>query len=74
MYTAAKLGRVRGVVVAAIIAVGFFGVLIRLQPDVYSQASSWAGVVAGAIAAGGVVALIIWQMRKRNARFEAEEI
>ncbi|MDV6264226.1 DUF2029 domain-containing protein [Rhodococcoides yunnanense] len=74
LYTAAKLGRVRGVVAGAIMAAGFIGALVRLQPDVYSQVSSWAGAVVGAVAGGGVALLIIWQMRKRNARFEAGEI
>ncbi|MGB2720320.1 MAG: DUF2029 domain-containing protein [Rhodococcus sp. (in: high G+C Gram-positive bacteria)] len=74
MYTATKLARVRGIVAGAITAAGCIGVLVRLQPDLYSQASTWAGAIMGALAAGGVVALSIWQMRKRNARFEAEEI
>jgi len=74
IYTAAKAGRLRGIIVGVIAAVGYVGVLIRLQPDVYSQVSSWAGAAVGAVVGGGVVALIIWQMRKRNARFEAEEI
>ncbi|MBY4129562.1 DUF2029 domain-containing protein [Rhodococcus fascians] len=74
MYTAAKIGRVRGVVLGALVVVGCFGVLVRLQPDLYARASSWAGAVVGVIAGCGVVALIIRQMRKRNARFEAEEI
>ncbi|KQU61057.1 hypothetical protein ASG84_00465 [Rhodococcus sp. Leaf278] len=74
IYTAAKAGRLRGIIVGVIAAAGYVGVLVRLQPDVYSQVSSWAGAVVGAVIGGGVVALIIRQMRKRDARFEAEEI
>lgn len=74
MYTAAKVGRIRGIVVGVVAAVGYLSVFVRLQPDVYSQVSSWAGAVVGAIVGGAAVALIIRQMRKRNARFEAEEI
>jgi hypothetical protein len=74
MYTATKLARVRGIVAGAITAAGCIGVLVRLQPDLYSQVSSWAGAGVGAMVGGGVIGLIVWQMRKRNARFEAEEI
>lgn len=74
MYTAAKAGRLRVLAFGVISAVGYLGVLVRLQSDVYSQVSSWAGAAVGAVAGGGLVVLAIWQMRKRNARFEAEEI
>lgn len=74
LYTASKLGRARGIVVGVVLAVGYFGALIRLQPDVYSEVGSWAGGVVGALVGGGAVALVIRRMRKRNAQFEAEEI
>lgn len=74
LYTASKLIRVRAIVVGVLLATGYISVLVTLQPSVYSQASSWAGGVVGAILGGGAVGAAIWYMRKRNARFENEEI
>lgn len=74
LYTASKIGRVRGFVVALVILVGYIGVLVKLQPNMFADASSWAGGVTGAVVGGGAVGLGIWYLRKRNARFEAEEI
>lgn len=74
LYTASKLVRVRAIVVGVLVAVGYISVLVTLQPSVYSQASSWAGGLVGAIFGGGAVGAAIWYMRKRNARFENEEI
>lgn len=73
LYTASKLGRVRGIVVGIVLAIGYVSALVRLEPHLYAEASTWAGAVVGALVGGGVVALIIRQMRKRNAQFEAEE-
>ncbi len=74
LYTASKLLRVRGFVAAVLIAVGAVGILLRLQPDVYAEASSWAGAATGAIVGGGAVGAMVWFMRKRAARFENEEL
>lgn len=74
LYTASKVWRLRGFVVAALLLIGYVGVLVRLQPDLWAEASTWAGGVVGAIVGGGAVILIIRRMRKRNAQFEAEEI
>jgi O-antigen/teichoic acid export membrane protein len=74
LYTASKVWRPRGFVVAALLLIGYVGVLVRLQPDLWAEASTWAGGVVGAVVGGGAVLLIIRRMRKRNARFEAEEI
>ncbi|OZF50927.1 DUF2029 domain-containing protein [Rhodococcus sp. 14-2470-1b] len=72
LYTASKINRVRGLVVAVVLVIGYVGALIRVQPDTFSDASSWAGGVVGAVVGGGVVGLGVWWMRRRNARFEAE--
>ncbi|WP_072804302.1 DUF2029 domain-containing protein [Rhodococcoides yunnanense] len=74
LYTASRIGRVRGFVVALIILVGYIGALVTLQPDLFVDASTWAGGIVGGLAGGGVVGAGIWYLRKRNARFEAEEI
>jgi hypothetical protein len=74
LYTASKLNRVRGLVVAVLLAFGYFSALVTLQPETFSEASSWAGGVVGAIAGGGVVGILIWRMKRRNAKFENEEI
>nr|WP_296776542.1 DUF2029 domain-containing protein [Rhodococcus sp. (in: high G+C Gram-positive bacteria)] len=74
IYTASRVWRLRGFVVSALLLVGYFGVLARLQPDFRAEASSWVGGFVGAVIGGGAVILIIRRMRKRNARFEAGEI
>lgn len=73
LYTAAKINRVRGVVVAVVLLIGYLGALIKLQPDAFSETGSWAGGLVGAIFGGGIVGLAIWWMRRRNARFERED-
>lgn len=74
LYTASKLLRVRGFVAALLIAAGAVGILLRLQPDVYAEASSWAGAATGAVVGGGAVGVMVWLMRRRAARFENEEL
>ncbi|SNS62858.1 DUF2029 domain-containing protein [Rhodococcoides kyotonense] len=73
LYTA-KVNRIRGVVVAIVLLVGYLGALLKLQPETFSEASSWAGGVVGAVLGGGLVGIAIWRVRRRNARFENEEI
>ncbi|NIL76371.1 DUF2029 domain-containing protein [Rhodococcus sp. B10] len=74
LYTAAKVNRVRGLVVAALLAFGYVSALVKLQPETFSDASSWAGGVVGAVAGGGLVGIVIWRMKRRNAKFENEEV
>ncbi|WP_338886503.1 DUF2029 domain-containing protein [Rhodococcus sovatensis] len=74
LYTAARMGRVRGIVVGLLVAVGAISVLVTLQPEVYSEPSTWVGGAVGGIVGGGAVGAAIWYMRRRNARFENEEV
>lgn len=74
IYTASQPWRLRGFVVAFLLLVGYIGVVVRLQPELWADAGTWAGGIVGAVVGGGAVILLIRQMRKRNARFEAEEI
>lgn len=74
LYTASKLGRIRGVVVGVLIAAGYISVLVKLQPELYAEVSTWAGGVVGALFGGAVAGASIWYMRRRNAKFENEEI
>lgn len=74
LYTASRMFRLRGVVAAAMILIGFVGVEHRLNPDLFAESSSWAGAITGGVVGGGTVVLMIWLMRRRRDRFENEEI
>ncbi|MGA9873429.1 MAG: DUF2029 domain-containing protein [Rhodococcus sp. (in: high G+C Gram-positive bacteria)] len=74
IYTAAKLGRVRGVVAAVLYGAGAVGVLVRLQPGVYAEAGSQVGGLVGGVVGLGTVGALIWLMRRRRDRFENEEL
>ncbi|MDJ0395972.1 DUF2029 domain-containing protein [Rhodococcus sp. G-MC3] len=74
LYTASKIGRMRGFVSALIILIGYFGVWVKLHPGLSTDVSSWAGGLVGGLLGGGAVAAGIWYLRRRNAKFENEEI
>lgn len=74
LYTAAKLGRVRGILAGLLFVLGYGAAMWTLNPDMFAESSTWAGGIVGALAGGALVGALIWFMRRRRDRFENEEI
>ncbi len=73
LYTASKIGRVRGFVVVLLMLIGYIGILVKLQPELFTESDTLIGGLVGGLVGGGAVAVVVWYLRRRNARFEAGE-